>query len=196
MKTRTQLFATQGGGVAQIIGAHAYFVDDLDVPGAYRFNAGNKVPDQWDLVPLRDVNDLKPFEQAVADQKAEADMNETIRDYRPEVTSLLNRILAAGWTIVSTDDNGDIQPFTTVEAATDHITSVDEGYINLRRPDGKYIWVFIVFGNSPGELICDYSTPAGETFDSISRAHCEEWEGKDQPTTTWAERFPNIKSLS
>jgi hypothetical protein len=69
MRNRT-IYATQGGGMAEIIGRHAYFTEELNVPGAYRYNAGDKVPDEWDLIPITQMNDSKTFEQTVADQKA------------------------------------------------------------------------------------------------------------------------------
>ena len=54
MKTQTQqIYATQGGGYAMIVGKHAYFTEELDIPGAYRYNAGDQVPDEWDLIPVR-----------------------------------------------------------------------------------------------------------------------------------------------
>ncbi len=48
---KPKIYATQGGGYAQIIGDSAYFVERLDKPGAYVFEIGEKVPDQWDLIP-------------------------------------------------------------------------------------------------------------------------------------------------
>jgi hypothetical protein len=52
MNDKKQIYATQGGGYAMIDGAHAYFTEELNVPGAYHFNAGDMVPDEWDLVPI------------------------------------------------------------------------------------------------------------------------------------------------
>ena len=43
------VYATQGGGYARMVGPIAFFIEELDVPGAYHFNIGDKVPNEWDL---------------------------------------------------------------------------------------------------------------------------------------------------
>jgi hypothetical protein len=129
--------------------------------------------------------------------------NKIINDFRPETASLLNRILAAGWKIISTDDGSDedstIQ-FSTVEVAVEHLTSVDDSYVRIEPPNGKRCKRYtlaLIYGNSPGELVSDYSFPhSGDEFEPILKLHETEWEGKKQPTTTLFERYPNLKEYT
>lgn len=70
---------------------------------------------------------------------------------------------------------------------------------------GSGPWLFLVLGNSPGEIVCDYGVKSGdkeavkafnEAVDKVTNAHYLAWEGRKQPTTTVAERYPKVTAAS
>jgi hypothetical protein len=54
------------------------------------------------------------------------------------------------------DDAGPTSTPTFAEAAKE-ILSVDESLLGVIDDDGYQKWMLFVLGNSPGEIICDYS---------------------------------------
>jgi hypothetical protein len=61
------------------------------------------------------------------------------------------------------------------------LTACDEGGMLLRNPDGKtHSRLWIVLGNGPGEIVCDYTVHP--RIEEITDAHYEEWQSKPQPT--------------
>ena len=49
-----EIYVTQGGGYAKRVGNAAIFVKDLDIPGQYHFDVGDKVPESWGLAFIGD----------------------------------------------------------------------------------------------------------------------------------------------
>ena len=105
---------------------------------------------------------------------------EVINDWYPETKSPLDRLVAAGCEIVSGDNgeekfkfDGDFDKFIA------ELTACDESYVYLKTPSGKVRWIYLVYGNSPGELPSDYIVDP--TFDAVTSAHYAEWELKGQP---------------
>jgi hypothetical protein len=76
---------------------------------------------------------------------------------KEEVTRLLVHLIASGFTLVSVDDGGEIHDTPDVVSALPHILGVDESTLRVMNPrKTKAHWIFIVLGNGPGELCCDY----------------------------------------
>jgi hypothetical protein len=72
------------------------------------------------------------------------------------VTALIDRALAEGYEL-SVDDGDSQHPWTTNRAeVTDNIMEADEDRLYLRK-DGHTAWVFLVYGNSGWDVICDYN---------------------------------------
>lgn len=129
--------------------------------------------------------------------------NQEINDWNPETKAVLERFLAAGWTIEWTD-NGEEgrKPFTTLEEAIADVTACDEGWVRVTK-DGNSSTLYLVFGNEPGVLISDYTYPAEEgsydakkgteawkkELDGITEAHYQEWDGRPQPKTTYLAKY-------
>jgi hypothetical protein len=101
-----------------------------------------------------------------------------MRDWKPCVRDLLERLVSAGFTIESIDDGGDWTKFPTLDAAVDTITSVDESTIYTNSIDKSDPVLMIVLGNGPDEIVADY---AGGTpkLDMIIKGHSKDWESKD-----------------
>ena len=78
----------------------------------------------------------------------------------------------------SVDDG--YEEYTTIEAMVNNLTSVDEAWLTVRNPEGKEKNLYLVYGNSPGELVCDYH--CDPLIDKATSEHSEKWEVRKQPT--------------
>jgi len=100
-----------------------------------------------------------------------------------ETESLIKRLKAADFKIISVNDGDeeDIVPKSEQEAV-EILTSVDKSWLTVKR--GEYSFtLLLVYGNSPGELVCDYSwskTADGSSelalLDKLTEEHSNEWE--------------------
>ena len=103
-----------------------------------------------------------------------------VNNWRPEVGSLLCSLKKACFTITGANNGEDEYTGADYRKLVDCLTACDEGYIYATAPDGKKVWLNLVLGNSPGELVSDYSCHDG--LDAVTDAHGEKWEGRAQPT--------------
>lgn len=107
--------------------------------------------------------------------------------YRKETYSLLKRLEKAGFKLIAANDGMDTydlkQYFSenTAAHATDIACSVDEAWVTVAR-DGYTFTLYLVYGNSPGELVCDYGwnraadeTPTLADLDQLTEDHYDEW---------------------
>lgn len=122
-----------------------------------------------------------------------------INDWEPETRSLLERLVAAGCTLLE-GDNGEYK-FKFPERTTpenypaavakfiEDLTACDESHLWVKVPGyDRPFWLFLVYGNSPGELVSDYSCPKDLPYNDTSFAlnpvtmsHYDEWSSKPQP---------------
>lgn len=65
------------------------------------------------------------------------------------------------------DGEQEVEAFTTTKAAVDHITSCDDGSLNVILPDGNETWLYFVLGNDPEEVLCDYGVSLSPYIDPI-----------------------------
>jgi hypothetical protein len=104
-----------------------------------------------------------------------------MKDYRPEVRSLLKSLRQAGFTPLSVNNGEENVRYSDVSKTEflEEIVSVDEATIRLQH-NNKRVSIFLVLGNDPGEIACDYSDydPLEEVIDS----HYDRWENRKQPT--------------
>lgn len=113
-------------------------------------------------------------------------MSKMINDWAPEVTDLLTALTTAGFTL-SSGDNGE-ERFKFDEAKRDefiaNLIACDESRLYVVDPSGKKVWLYLVLGNNPGELVSDYSMPAKGTdhLDALTMAHYDKWSALPQPT--------------
>lgn len=111
---------------------------------------------------------------------------ETINNWAPETRSLLRALRAAGFTIVEGDNGEDKFKFDGDEAKfIANLTACDESHLYVVDPSGARRWLYLVYGNNPGELVSDYSLPREGTdyLDAVTTAHYDKWEGRKQPKT-------------
>lgn len=130
--------------------------------------------------------ELQAADDAAADQVApvvpEGARIQTINDWEPEVRSLLEALIAANCVLVSGDNGEDKFVYKDGELAAfiEELIACDEAHLYVLTPGGKERWLYLVLGNSPGELVSDYTVDA--TIDKVSSAESDKWSGKAQPT--------------
>ncbi len=96
-----------------------------------------------------------------------------MQTYRDAVEDLLERLETAEFEIRHIDDGGDIYDSNFIN----HIMSVDESNLIVRHRKGNryyYLNIFIVLGNSLGEIVCDYTTDAD--LDVVMQEFYDVWE--------------------
>lgn len=105
-----------------------------------------------------------------------------INDWKPEVRSLLKSLTDAGCKLVQSNNGEDVMSFAdgTLAEFIDHLIACDESHLRVEMPDGERRTLFLVLGNSPGELVCDYGVH--EVLDVVTDAHYTKWETRKQPT--------------
>lgn len=107
-------------------------------------------------------------------------MSKYINDWKPEVESLLKDLIAAGCTLQHGDNGEDEFRFgNDMDKFIENLTACDEARLHVSTPLRKSAWLYLVFGNSPGELVSDYIVD--DTLDKVTEYHYAAWEGKEQP---------------
>jgi len=106
-----------------------------------------------------------------------------MRDWKPCVRDLLERLVSAGFAIDQVDDGGDLIEVVSLNTAVDAITSVDESTVYTKDTQSNSEPVLlIVLGNGPDEIVADYcgcDLAAGKRLRMILEKFSKDWEGKD-----------------
>lgn len=109
----------------------------------------------------------------------------TINNWKPEVRSLLKSLTDAGCKLERSHNGEDALLFNNNLAAfVEHLIACDEAHLRVVMPDGERRTLYLVLGNSPGELVCDYG--CHDLLDKVTDAHYTKWEGRAQPKKTGA----------
>ena len=120
-------------------------------------------------------------------------MTNLINDYRPEIRSLFVALIAAGFIITEVDSGGDTTKLPDLETAIKEADACDEAHVYVKRPlDDKAFWLYLVLGNEPGYIVCDYGCPIKEscsntrwqsfkTLEAVLDLEHEKWDGQAQP---------------
>lgn len=94
---------------------------------------------------------------------------------RKIVLAIIDKALAEGFEL-SVDDGEETYPWTTDrKTVIDAIMNTDEDWLRLRKGD-LHGTIFLVYGNSGWDVICDYHTSLEEFLKPIN-AMCERLEG-------------------
>jgi hypothetical protein len=108
-------------------------------------------------------------------------MSKFINNWAPEVRSLIRTLEAHGCKIL-TGSNGGPRFGYPSKSFLAEITACDEAHLYVTTPSsplaGRYL--YLVFGNSPGELVCDHEIDPA--IDAATDAHYAKWDGRKQPT--------------
>lgn len=138
--------------------------------------------------------------------------NEMINDWNPETASLLASLVAQGFTIYGGNNGeGDTfkrSTFADEAAFLNELLACDEAWLYVTRngtkesakTPGKMVprvySLFLVLGNSPGELVADYGIPADEgdaaAMETATNEAARKWEGRKQPKIAASVKYPNL----
>jgi len=86
-------------------------------------------------------------------------MTTTTDRYNTETRSLLHRLIKAGFTPL-TIDNGETVTKWNADDRTlfvEEAMACDESTLRCVDQDGRKVALFLVYGNGPGELVCDFT---------------------------------------
>lgn len=104
-------------------------------------------------------------------------------NWNPVIISFLQSLVSNGYTLLATD-NGDGWETAgdTLEKVADELASVDESWLRIEK-ENRFVTVFLVIGNAPSELVCDYSGPTGgmAEIERVIEEWSATWEDKDCP---------------
>jgi hypothetical protein len=115
-------------------------------------------------------------------------------DKRTTVTNpdgaLLKTLEKHGCTVIAGSDG--CERFTrskmTLAQFVENVLGCDEGYLYVNTPEfhhfrkGRAASMYLVYGNSPGEIVCDYTDC--ESLNKATAEHYEKWDGTKQRTAT------------
>lgn len=83
------------------------------------------------------------------------------------IRQTIRALRAAGWELDFVCNQEDDIPVKTEDEAIQHITAVDEAFLNVKAYDRRG-HVFFVLGNSPDEVICDYTTNLSSVIEPLT----------------------------
>jgi hypothetical protein len=101
-----------------------------------------------------------------------------LNDFAPEFRSLVATLKKHGATIVSVSNGGPRIPYESAEFESEAL-ACDEAHLYVMLPDGKKGSLYLVYGNSPGEIAADYSVHP--VIEAATDEHYQKWDGKPQP---------------
>jgi hypothetical protein len=111
-------------------------------------------------------------------------MNKLMRNYLPEIESLLSSLISAGFKLRAVDNGDNLSPdgWEYGKGQADFarlLEQTDDSKLLVESPHGRNLVLWIVLGNDPGEMVSDsHSDPE---LDKVIEAHEEKWEGQRQP---------------
>ena len=114
-------------------------------------------------------------------------MTMTQYNWTSVVTSFINIVKEAGFTLVGADNGEEQLKTDNSNKASSHVCECDEGRIVFKK-DGWRFSAFIVLGNDPCETVADYSwkheTPQSiqNEFDAATTKFSDKWEDRKCPT--------------
>lgn len=135
--------------------------------------------------------------------------NEMLNDWNPETASLLASLIEHGfrvWAGSNGEESFRRDKFATETAFLDELLACDEAWLYVTRnakresvkTPGKMVFreygLFLVLGNSPGELVSDWGIPAdaddANALELAVHKHSDEWDGKTQPLIRAGDKYP------
>lgn len=108
-------------------------------------------------------------------------------DFGPEVKSLFKALLKVGFQIDDIDNGRDYEEESVesfkwdgnIDNAVKEAVACDEAQV-LVSINCKSYWMLLVLGNSPGELVNDFT--CNQELEAVVDAHSNKWFGRRQPT--------------
>jgi len=103
-----------------------------------------------------------------------------MKDYRPEVRSLIKSLRQAGFTPLSVNNGEETIRYSDVSKTEflEEVVATDEATIRLQH-NNKRVAIWLVLGNEPGTIACDYTDY--EPLEEVISSHYDRWENRKQP---------------
>lgn len=98
-------------------------------------------------------------------------------NYKVETHSLLKTLEGHGFRVNYVKDG---EGYVHHDGFVDNLMSCEEGTMYVDHlSTNTNTWVYLVYGNSPGELVCDYGVSknvnADKALDTVVEKHYEQW---------------------
>jgi len=116
--------------------------------------------------------------------------SEKIRDYQPEIRSLLRTLRRHGLTPVSIGyaDRHLVHDWSNVKIAHE-ICAHDDYQLVVQTARGSRAYLWLVLGNEPGVIVCDWTIREAEgdpvdleeVLDRVTDEHERRWINREQP---------------
>ena len=105
-----------------------------------------------------------------------------MNDYRPEIRSLLKTLKAHRFVPVSINNGEEIIKANSMTSRKflEEIVAVDDVNLVVQNNKGVKCSLWLVYGNDPGEVVCDYTDHPD--LEKACEEHYDRWENKKQPT--------------
>ena len=106
-------------------------------------------------------------------------------NYRPELISLIDALIAAGFKLHHGNNGGNdfsaplVQDPAGLAPFIDELMACDDSYLFVAYERARPYWIHLVFGNSPGELCSDYVV--FDKLEEVISRESELWFGREQP---------------
>lgn len=99
--------------------------------------------------------------------------------YKDETRSLMKN-LAEHWFYVEFVKDGEGNICRDPKMFIDNLMSCEEGHLRIEHPSTRTsTWMFLVYGNRPGELVCDYgvseNVESTKALDAVTDEHWKRW---------------------
>lgn len=108
-------------------------------------------------------------------------MAQTYNDWEKVTRSLIKNLQAQGLQLKQAHDGEDYLDSTNRAEIAGWVMQCGSGTIYFYDPEIKReVWVFVVSGNEPEELVCDHIV--NDKIDSGAEEFSRIWEGKSCPT--------------
>ncbi len=103
-----------------------------------------------------------------------------MKDYKPEVRSLIKSLRQAGFTPISVNNGEETIRYSDVSKTQflEETVATDEATIRLQHSN-KRVAIWLVLGNEPGVIAADYTDY--DPLESVIDEHYDRWENRKQP---------------
>lgn len=90
---------------------------------------------------------------------------------RGGIQQTIRALTAAGWNLTSVYDGEEDMTVTKEGEALDNIMAVDQAWLYVTEAGtGRQAWVFFVLGNSPEEVVSDYTLNLEDVLDPLTKS--------------------------
>lgn len=98
-----------------------------------------------------------------------------MHDYKAETQSLIATLKKHGFTITFGSNGEERFPYSEGPAFIENLTACDEGHLYAVGADQRKVCIYLVLGNEPGVIACDYTdtddleAAIGEHYDNFNK---------------------------